>query len=46
MANQPKMAEIHAILTSRARGWSMRRTGRELGIHHETVTGTREQGLG
>lgn len=38
MANQLKMAEIQAILTLRARGWSMRRIGRELGIHRETVT--------
>ncbi|MFV1968452.1 MAG: IS21 family transposase [Pirellulaceae bacterium] len=37
MANQLKMAEIHAILTLRARGWSYRRIGRELGVHRETA---------
>ena len=37
MANQLKMAEIHAILTLRARGWSFRRIARELGVHRETV---------
>jgi transposase len=39
MANQLKMAEIHAILTLRARGWSFRRIARELGVHRETVAG-------
>lgn len=39
MANHLKMAEIHAILTLRARGWSFRRIARELGIHRETVAG-------
>lgn len=37
MANQLKMAEIHSILTLRARGWSFRRIARELGVHRETV---------
>ena len=37
MANQLKMAEIHAILTLRTRGWSFRRIARELGVHRETV---------
>ncbi len=37
MANHLKMAEIHAILTLRARGWSFRRIARELGVHRETV---------
>ncbi len=37
MANQLKMAEIHAILTLCVRGWSFRRIARELGIHRETV---------
>jgi len=37
MANQLKMAEIHAILTLHARGWSYRRIGRELGIHRDTA---------
>ena len=38
MANCIKMAKVHTILTLRARGWSFRRIGRELGIHRETVT--------
>ena len=37
MANQLKMAKVHTILTVRARGWSYRRIGRELGVHRETV---------
>ena len=37
MANRLKMAEVHAILTLRARGWSFRRIGRELGVHRETA---------
>jgi transposase len=37
MANRLKMAEIHAILTLRTRGWSYRRIARELGVHRETV---------
>ncbi len=37
MANQLKMAEVHAILTLRARGWSFRRIGRALGVHRETA---------
>ena len=44
MVNQIKMAEMHAILTLRARGWPMRRIGRELGIHRENVTGIRTGG--
>ncbi len=38
MANCIKMAKVHTILTLRAQGWSIRRIGRELGIHRETVT--------
>lgn len=37
MANQLKMAMIHAIITLLERGWSHRRIARELGIHRETV---------
>lgn len=37
MANYLKMAEVHAIQTLRAQGWSFRRIGRELGVHRETV---------
>lgn len=37
MANQLKMAQVHAIEVLRARGWSFRRIARELGIHRETV---------
>ncbi|MCH9035171.1 MAG: IS21 family transposase [Planctomycetes bacterium] len=37
MANQLKMAKVHTILTLRARGWSYRRIGRELGVHRETA---------
>jgi transposase len=37
MANQLKMAMVHAILTLRQRGWSQRRIARELGIDRETV---------
>jgi transposase len=37
MANQLKMAQIHAIQVLRARHWSQRRIARELGIHRETV---------
>jgi transposase len=37
MANQLKMAMIHAIITLLERGWSYRRIARELGIHRETV---------
>ncbi len=37
MANQLKMAEVQAILTLRARGWSFRRIGRALGVHRETA---------
>lgn len=38
MANQLKMAMIQAILTLRARRWSLRRIARELGVHRETVS--------
>ena len=38
MANQLKMAKVHAIRVLRERGWSYRRIARELGIHRETVT--------
>ncbi len=37
MANQLKMAKVQTILTLRARGWSYRRIGRELGVHRETA---------
>jgi transposase len=37
MANLLKMAQVHAIEALRARGWSYRRIGRELGVHRETV---------
>ena len=37
MANLLKMAQVQAILALRARGWSYRRIGRELGVHRETV---------
>lgn len=37
MANRLKMAEVQAILALRARGWSFRRIGRELGVHRETA---------
>jgi IstB-like ATP binding protein len=37
VANQLKMAKVHTILTLRARGWSFRRIGRELGVHRETA---------
>ena len=37
MANRLKMAEVQAILTLHARGWSFRRIGRELGVHRETA---------
>jgi len=37
VANQLKMAKVHAILTLRSRGWSYRRIGRELGVHRETA---------
>ncbi len=38
MANQLKMAKIHAILALLERGWSSRRIARELGVHRETVS--------
>lgn len=37
MANQLKMAQVQAILVLRARGWSFRQIGRELGIHRDTA---------
>jgi len=37
MANYLGMAQVHAIQALRARGWSLRRIGRELGVHRETV---------
>src|ERR1700730_14392090 len=37
MANQLKMALIDTIHSLRQRGWSLRRIGRELGVHRETV---------
>jgi transposase len=36
-ANRLKMAEVQVIVTLRARGWSFRRIGRELGVHRETA---------
>ena len=37
MANQLKMAKIHAILTLHEQGWSNRQTARTLGVHRHTV---------
>jgi transposase len=37
MANQLKMAVVHAILTLARLGWSQRRIAEQLGIHRETV---------
>ena len=37
MANQLKMAQVHAIQVLRDRGWSRRRIAQELGIHRDTV---------
>jgi transposase len=37
MANQLKMAQVHAIHVLGERKWSQRRIARELGIHRETV---------
>ena len=37
MANQLKMAQVHAIQVLRDQGWSRRRIARELGIHRDTV---------
>lgn len=37
MANQLKMAQVHAIMALHQRGWSDRRIARELGVHRETV---------
>ena len=38
MANNLKMAIIHAIIGLLERGWSYRRIARELGVHRETVS--------
>ena len=37
MANYLGMAQVQAIQALRARGWSFRRIGRELGVHRDTV---------
>lgn len=37
MANRLGMADVHAIQVLRGRGWSLRRIGRELDVHRETV---------
>ena len=37
MANQLKVAVVHAIIGLLAQGWSYRRIARELGVHRETV---------
>ena len=37
MANQLKMAAVHAILTLHGLGWSQRQIAEKLGIHRETV---------
>ncbi len=37
MANQLKMAVVHAIVTLKQLGWSQRRIAEELGINRETV---------
>ena len=37
MANQLKMAKIHAILTLHEQGWSNRQIARTLGVHRHTV---------
>jgi transposase len=37
MANQLRMAQVHAIQVLRDQGWSRRRIARELGIHRDTV---------
>ena len=47
MANQLKMAIVHAVIGLLQRGWSYRRIARELGIHRETVArydGLRREG--
>ena len=38
MSNRLGMAKIKAILTLHQQGWSCRRIGRKLGIHHETAS--------
>lgn len=37
MANELKMADVHAIETLLARGWSRRKIASELGLHRDTV---------
>ena len=37
MANRLGVADVHAIESLLARGWSQRRIARELGVHRETV---------
>lgn len=37
MANQLKVAVVHAIIGLLEQGWSYRRIARELGVHRETV---------
>lgn len=37
MANQLKMANVQAILSLHAQGWSRRAIARQLGVHRETV---------
>jgi len=37
MANQLKMAVVHAITGLLEKGWRYRRIARELGVHRETV---------
>jgi transposase len=37
MANNLKMAIVHAVIGLLERGWSYRRIARELGVHRETV---------
>jgi transposase len=37
MANQLRMAQVHAIQVLRDQGWSQRRIARELGLHRDTV---------
>jgi len=37
MANQLKVAAIHAIIGLLEQGWSYRRIARELGVHRDTV---------
>ena len=37
MANQLKMAKIHAIIGLLEKDWAYRRIARELGVHRDTV---------